>query len=128
MKLIRVMIVDDHLVVREGLKKLLGLEEDIEIVGEASSGLVGSARKDGTNGAHAVGQFLGTQSPKGSFSIEALEATLAKTGKRFVNKADWKKLDKFELAEADHQGVPSFRFGSNREMIAVIDSEKETVA
>ncbi len=33
------MIVDDHLVVREGLKKLLALEENIEVVAEASSGL-----------------------------------------------------------------------------------------
>ena len=35
---IRVMIVDDHEVVRSGLKAILELEDDLEVVGEASSG------------------------------------------------------------------------------------------
>jgi two-component system response regulator DegU len=36
---IKVMIVDDHLVVREGLRQLLEIEEDIEVIAEAASGL-----------------------------------------------------------------------------------------
>jgi len=39
MKKIRVMIVDDQLIVREGLKKLLEISDNIEVVAEASSGL-----------------------------------------------------------------------------------------
>lgn len=39
MNKIKVMIVDDHLVVREGLRQLLELEDDIEVVAEAGSGL-----------------------------------------------------------------------------------------
>jgi DNA-binding NarL/FixJ family response regulator len=35
---IRVLIVDDHLVTRVGLRTLLGMEEDLQVVGEASSG------------------------------------------------------------------------------------------
>jgi DNA-binding NarL/FixJ family response regulator len=35
---IRVGIVDDHPIVREGLRKLLELEDDIEVVGEADNG------------------------------------------------------------------------------------------
>lgn len=35
---IRVMIADDHPIVREGLSKLLRLEEDIDVVGEACDG------------------------------------------------------------------------------------------
>jgi len=35
---IRVAIVDDHPIVRQGLKKLLTLEEDIDVVGEAENG------------------------------------------------------------------------------------------
>lgn len=35
---IRVLIADDHAVVREGLKLFLGLQEDIEVVGEAADG------------------------------------------------------------------------------------------
>src|SRR5258706_11935666 len=35
---IRVLIADDHPIVRDGLRKLLNLEEDFEVVGEASDG------------------------------------------------------------------------------------------
>src|SRR5579864_6409524 len=35
---IRILIADDHPIVRDGLKKLLTLEEDFEIVGEAADG------------------------------------------------------------------------------------------
>jgi DNA-binding NarL/FixJ family response regulator len=37
MDVIRVLLVDDHGVVRNGLGKMLELEEDIEVVGEASN-------------------------------------------------------------------------------------------
>lgn len=35
---IRVMVVDDHLVVRQGLRSMLAGTDDVEVVGEASSG------------------------------------------------------------------------------------------
>lgn len=38
MSVIRVMLVDDHSLIREGLKKLLSLEMDLAIVGEAQNG------------------------------------------------------------------------------------------
>lgn len=37
-KVIRVMIVDDHAVVRGGLSKFLMVNPDLELVGEAESG------------------------------------------------------------------------------------------
>jgi NarL family two-component system response regulator LiaR len=37
-KKIRVLIVDDHVVVREGLRTILSMESDIEFVGEAKNG------------------------------------------------------------------------------------------
>ena len=37
-KMIRVVLADDHPIVRDGLRKLLSLEEDIEVVGEAADG------------------------------------------------------------------------------------------
>ena len=39
MKRIRVIIADDHSVVREGIRQILANEKDIEVVGEASDGL-----------------------------------------------------------------------------------------
>src|SRR6202522_4232411 len=36
--MIRILIADDHPIVRDGLKKLLSLEEDFQIVGEAADG------------------------------------------------------------------------------------------
>lgn len=40
--MIRVMLVDDHKMVREGLKIYLSMEEDIEICGEAENGAAGA--------------------------------------------------------------------------------------
>src|SRR3954470_20908320 len=47
MKKIAVMLVDDHAVVREGLRALLAVEPDIEVIGEAENGrqAVAMARK-----------------------------------------------------------------------------------
>ncbi len=39
MNKIRILIADDHSIVREGLKQLLELESDFEVVGQASNGL-----------------------------------------------------------------------------------------
>ncbi|HEY0994191.1 MAG TPA: response regulator transcription factor, partial [Kofleriaceae bacterium] len=38
MSRIRIVLVDDHTLVREGISTLLGLVEDLELVGEAASG------------------------------------------------------------------------------------------
>src|SRR5690348_11027169 len=35
---IRILIADDHPIVRDGLRKLLSLEDDLEVVGEANDG------------------------------------------------------------------------------------------
>lgn len=37
-KTIRVMLVDDHILIREGIKQILELEKDIEVVGQAGDG------------------------------------------------------------------------------------------
>ena len=38
MQKIKVMIVDDHAILRDGIRALLGLHDDVEIIGEASEG------------------------------------------------------------------------------------------
>lgn len=45
-KTIRVLLVDDHQVVRRGLRTFLEVQEDIEVVGEASDGAEGVARTE----------------------------------------------------------------------------------
>ncbi|MEW1634758.1 response regulator transcription factor [Streptomyces sp. NPDC093801] len=43
---IRVLLVDDHQVVRRGLRTFLEVQEDIEVVGEAADGAEGTARAE----------------------------------------------------------------------------------
>ncbi|MFB9838475.1 response regulator [Actinoallomurus acaciae] len=44
--MIRVLIADDHPVVRQGLRTFLGVQEDIEVVGEAADGVEAVARAE----------------------------------------------------------------------------------
>ena len=37
MEIIRVLLVDDHQVVREGLRRMIDLENDMRVIGEASN-------------------------------------------------------------------------------------------
>jgi DNA-binding NarL/FixJ family response regulator len=74
MTAIRVLLADDHPVVREGLRGMLDAEPDIEVVGEAASGpeavvLAGRLRPDvilmdlrmpGGDGVDAIGRLAGT--------------------------------------------------------------------
>ena len=41
--MIRVLLVDDHELMREGLRSILEREDDVEVVGEASSGRDGAS-------------------------------------------------------------------------------------
>ncbi|MEV6264464.1 response regulator transcription factor [Streptomyces sp. NPDC051784] len=45
-KIIKVLLVDDHQVVRRGLRTFLEIQDDIEVVGEASDGAEGVARAE----------------------------------------------------------------------------------
>jgi NarL family two-component system response regulator LiaR len=46
-KMIRVLVVDDHVVVRQGIRALLATETDIEVVGEAENGREAVAEAEG---------------------------------------------------------------------------------
>lgn len=70
---LNVLVVDDHAVVREGIRRLLGQEDDIAVIGEASSGeeaialvsrrkpdlILMDARMPGMGGIRAIQQILG---------------------------------------------------------------------
>ncbi|MBI5298521.1 MAG: FAD-dependent oxidoreductase [Chloroflexi bacterium] len=85
---------------------------------QASMGLVGYARKDGTNAAKAVWQYLQTQSP--SASGVDVSARLLALGKPIITKEDVKRLEAAETAEAHRRGLMEFKFSSNEEMLAAI--------
>ena len=51
---VRVLLVDDHLVVRQGLRAFLQLQPDIEVVGEAAGG---AAAVEGATGSRRSGRW-----------------------------------------------------------------------
>lgn len=89
---------------------------------EASSGLVGIARKDGENGAEVVLQYLQTMPPllDAQSTLDNLHQHLARLNKPVIYRSDLLKLESAENAEAIRLGLPYFKFGSNEEMFAVI--------
>jgi len=96
--------------------------EDVFVGGwsrKASSGLVGLARKDGTNAAKVVWQYLQTKQPMEP-NTEALAEKLKSLGKPLVLKEHLKKLEETELVQAKQQGLEAYKFGSNGEMLKVM--------
>jgi ferredoxin/flavodoxin---NADP+ reductase len=93
--------------------------EDVFVGGwsrKASSGLVGYARKDGTNAAKAVLQYLQTKHPYEA-NIIAVTDKLQALGKPIVMKDDIKKLEAAETAEAQKRNLEAFKYDSNDEML-----------
>ncbi|MBN2149462.1 MAG: hypothetical protein JW726_18885, partial [Anaerolineales bacterium] len=86
---------------------------------EASSGLVGVARKDGENGAQAILQYLQTvrplRDPQGV--LENLEQHLEWLNKPIVRKNDLWRLESAEQQEAQQRNLEAFKFASNIEML-----------
>jgi ferredoxin--NADP+ reductase len=89
---------------------------------EASSGLVGVARKDGENGARALLQYLQGLSPADDKNgvLDRLSQLLHKTGQPVISKDEVKRLEAFELAEAERQGLEEFKLKTNQEMLAAM--------
>lgn len=84
---------------------------------KASEGLVGYARRDGTNAAKAVLQYLQTKQPAGKIEPEALTAKVKNFNKPVIMKDDIKKLEGVEGEEAKKRGLEEFKFASNEEML-----------
>ena len=89
---------------------------------QASTRLVGVARKDGENGAEAVLRYL--YSLPLLADAAAVLSEFAQEFERFnrwaVCKQDLARLEQTELAEAQHRGVEDFKFATNEEMLAVM--------
>ncbi|NUQ86165.1 MAG: FAD-dependent oxidoreductase [Anaerolineales bacterium] len=96
--------------------------EDVFVGGwsrKASSGLVGVARKDGTNASKAVWQYLQTKQSIEP-NPEAVVEKLKSLGKPIVTKEDIKRLEAVELAEAQKRGLEAFKFDNNEDMLAAM--------
>ena len=93
---------------------------------EASSGLVGVARKDGESGAQAVLEYLTGQPPQKDIekNLDEFRQRLANLDKRVVTKPEWEQLEAQEQAEADRLGLDEFKFDSNEQMLAAIESSR----
>jgi len=83
---------------------------------QASTGLVGYARKDGTHAARAVDLYLQTLQP-GASGVDGVLAKIRKLNKPVVSNDDIKRLEAVEEAEAKKLGLEEFKFASNEEML-----------
>jgi ferredoxin--NADP+ reductase len=93
--------------------------EDVFVGGwsrQASTGLVGYARKDGTNAAKAVLQYLQTKQPIEP-NMKAVAEKLKSLNKPIVTKDDIRKLEAVEIEEAKKRGVEEFKFDENDDML-----------
>jgi ferredoxin--NADP+ reductase len=94
---------------------------------EASSGLVGVARKDGETGAQAVLQFLHTLPSLRNYPrvLEEIRERLNRLTTHIVNKEEWQRLEAIEREEAEHLGLEEFKFKSNEEMLEALSRVAE---
>ena len=87
---------------------------------EASSGLVGAARKDGTTGARAVLEYLETVPPTKDERINELQARIATLDHPVVTTELWARLDAIEAEIAAARDLSSFKYDTNEEMLEAL--------
>ena len=83
-------------------------------------GLVGIARRDGTNGARAVLGYLETQPRKADLNPAALEARLSRLGKPVIDLDRLERLNEAERSYAQQTGLEEYKYSTNEEMLAAI--------
>jgi ferredoxin--NADP+ reductase len=93
---------------------------------KASEGLVGAARKDGTNGAKAIAQYLEAVGPAASIDTQPLKDRLAALDKPVIVKEHLPKLLEAEAEIAAERGVDEFKYDSNADMLAAIERYRIT--
>jgi ferredoxin--NADP+ reductase len=87
---------------------------------QASTGLVGIARKDGINGANAVLQYLKSISPCCEGGLERVLKRLSAMPEPIITQAHLAFLEKIEKDKAVELGLPDFKFRKNIEMLTEI--------
>jgi ferredoxin--NADP+ reductase len=88
---------------------------------EASTGLVGAARKDGITGAKAVTDYLATTAPTDANAIDTFERLVAERELKVVRKADVAHLEAVEARIAEEKQLEEYKFSDNDAMLAAID-------
>ena len=97
--------------------------QDLFLAGWArrpSTGLVGVARKDATNAAQAVLQYLQTVSPSDQPVCEQVRESLARLSHPVVDKAALKRLEGIEQERARELGLYAFKYNSNQLMLEAL--------
>jgi ferredoxin--NADP+ reductase len=91
---------------------------------QASTGLVGIARKDGVSGAQAVAKYLSDvpelDPAAGQDLLARLERCLKGLQKQVVDKHMALRLQELENHMASERGLPDYKFKSNQEMLNAI--------
>ncbi len=97
--------------------------DDIFVAGwarKASTGLVGIARKDGTNGARVVMQYLLTQPELETDTLDQIDKRILSLPKPVVTWHDLQQLQTAEQAMAENNQIEEFKFFTNDEMLRAI--------
>ncbi len=95
---------------------------------QASSGLVGVARRDGMMGAKAILQYLQTLSPLDRLPLKAIEQRLTLLPNPVFTKQDLAQLEMIEHQRAERLGLEEFKFCSNQEMLEAVGLEAEPLS
>ncbi len=89
---------------------------------QASTGLVGAARKDGESAAQAILQFLQTQPAMLDVEnvFDKFVKRLEETHVHVISKKRLARLEEAERAESQKRGLQLFKFATNEEMFTAI--------
>ena len=89
---------------------------------EASSGLVGVARKDGESGARAALEYLRTLPPINDESavLDNLRQNLSLIGQPVVSNKEIQLLEEKEQIEAENRGLEIYKMKTNDEMLSAL--------
>lgn len=87
---------------------------------EASSGLVGNAKKDGVNAAQAIALYLAGEPPEGGISIPELERKMAGQHNTVVRNTDLERLLEIEQQRTQENPLANGKFLTNEEMLQVM--------
>ncbi|MFH0974196.1 MAG: PAS domain S-box protein [Spirochaetota bacterium] len=117
---IRVLVADDHAIVREGFVKLIQNEKDMEVVGEASNG------EDAVNMARALRPdviIMDIGMPKMN-GIEATEKIISEIpGTRIIGLSMYEKADREEAMRKAGASVYLTKDGPSKDLIEAIRGE-----